>query len=300
MLLGLVCGLLALCAAVLAVRLALVRKAAREICSQMAQKLDTDTNTLLSISSADPAMCQLADQLNVQLAQLRQQRRRFEQGDLELKQAVTNISHDLRTPLTAIRGYLDLMEGEPMSPEVARCFAVIQNRTQMLEQLTEELFRYSMLTSVAEPGPSTQVVVNEVLEQSILDYYAALQQRQMTPQISLPPRKVVRTLNREALARIFSNLLQNALKYSAGDLSITLTEQGTITFSNTAPGLTQVQVQQLFDRFYTVDSARKSTGLGLSIARQLAQQLHGELTASYDNQMLQVCLQLPPAGAAEP
>lgn len=277
----------------LSVKLFLMRKAAREICEGFSQKLRSDTNTLLSISSRDQTMCRLADTINVQLRELRAQRRRFLQGDLELKSAVTSISHDLRTPLTAINGYLDLLEPLEKDPRMERYLAIIRNRTDMLSQLTEELFRYSVITSPDYNTEPEVLSVNSVLEESILSFYAALQEQSITPVIQIPQQKVTRTLSRAILSRVFANLISNALKYSDGDLSIVLTEAGTITFSNTAPHLSQVQVERLFDRFYTVETARKSTGLGLSISRILMEQMHGSLSAHYENGVLSLCVQLP-------
>lgn len=105
----------------------------------------------------------------------------------------------------------------------------------------------------------------------------------------------MRLLDRTALSRIYSNLLQNALKYSDGDLNIELTESGGITFSNTAAELTEVQVGRLFDRFYTVEAARNSTGLGLSIARTLVEQMHGTISARYEDNKLFIHILFPAA-----
>ena len=96
----------------LSIKIWLLKKSAREIETQFTARLQEDTNILISISGRDPSMQKLAAQINIQLKELRVQRHRFLQGDLELKEAVTNISHDLRTPLTAIFGYLDLLEKE--------------------------------------------------------------------------------------------------------------------------------------------------------------------------------------------
>ena len=131
---------------ILAVRLGLMKKAAREIRTAFAEKLQTETNTLIGISSRDPEMRRLAADINVQLAALRGERRRFQHGDLELKEAVTNISHDLRTPLTAICGYLDLLSEETLPETARRYLSQIENRTEVMKQLTEELFRYSMVS----------------------------------------------------------------------------------------------------------------------------------------------------------
>lgn len=262
---------------ILLFKLFLVQKTAREIEAQFAERLMTETNTLIDISYQDKNMRRLAERLNSELRKLRKERHRFQQGDLELKSAVTNISHDLRTPLTAISGYLDLLDNVEKSEAAERYIEVIKNRTEVLKQLTEELFRYSIITSPEYDNSVELVVVNVVLEESILGFYAALQERKITPNISMTEKKVIRKVNRAALSRIFSNLINNAIKYSDGDLNITLTDAGKITFSNTASDLSEVDVKRLFDRFYTVENARKSTGLGLSISRILIEQMNGTI-----------------------
>ena len=109
----------------------------------------------------------------------------------------------------------------------------------------------------------------------------------------MPEEKVIRILDGSALSRIFSNLLQNAVKYSGGDLEITLSGTGEIVFANTAPGLDEIQLGRLFDRFFTVESARKSTGLGLAIARDLAERMGGSISAEYGEDRLRICICFP-------
>lgn len=104
---------------------------------------------------------------------------------------------------------------------------------------------------------------------------------------------MVRKLDRYSLSRVLANLLGNAVKYSDGDLEITLTEAGEILFSNTARELSPVQIERLFDRFYTVEAARNSTGLGLSIAKALVEDMGGRLTASCQEEKLSFLLVLP-------
>lgn len=134
------------------------------------------------------------------------------------------------------------------------------------------------------------IAINGVLEESIAAFYTALNERNITPNIQIPENKVIRNLDRSALSRVFSNLLNNAMKYSDGDLDITLSEEGEIIFTNTASGLNEVQIGKLFDRFYTVEAARKSTGLGLGIARTLIEQMNGTISASYKNNRLSICI----------
>ena len=143
----LLCIVLTITVFILGIKLFLMRKAAKEIGDEFSEKLKGDTNTLISISTDDKIMCQLTKNINIQLKELRLQRLRYMQGDLELKNAVANISHDLRTPLTAISSYLDLLDKEEKNEPIERYIGIIKNRTETLIQLTEELFRYSIITS---------------------------------------------------------------------------------------------------------------------------------------------------------
>ena len=288
----LICSL-ALLALFLLAHLLVLRHSLREAAEELDEKLRTDTNTLISISTGDRAMQALAARLNRQLRALRRERLKLQTGNAELTAAVTNVSHDLRTPLTAICGYLDLLEQEPQSEKSGRYLAVIRERTDAMRALTEELFRYSVLTATADELHTEPVCLNDVLEQSLAGFYGALSARSITPSVQLPDEKIIRPLDAAALRRIFDNILSNAAKYSDGDLSVTLSPDGTITFSNRASALSRVEAARLFDRFYTVESARGSTGLGLAIAKLLTERLHGSITADYQNASLTLRLSFP-------
>ena len=131
------------------------------------------------------------------------------------------------------------------------------------------------------------------MEDSILQFYATLQERGITPSINITEKKVVRNLSSVELSRIFSNILSNAVKYSDGDLNVTLTDNGIIQFSNTAFNLNDVPVERLFDRFYTLENARKSTGLGLSISKILVEQMNGTISAKYEKEKLNISIEFP-------
>ena len=273
----------------LLVKMHLMHKAALEIMDAFQDKLSTDTNTLIDISTRDPYMRKLAANINMQLRLLRKQRHRYQQGDLELKEAVTNISHDLRTPLTAINGYLGLLEREEKSENVQRYLSQIKNRTEVLKNLTEELFRYSVVTSSQKLKPEHMDVVR-ALEESLLSFYAVLQEKGIQPEIELPEEPIFRELDAGAVNRVFSNIISNALKYSDGDLSVVMDKNGCVTFSNTAHNLNAVAVGRLFDRFYTVEASRNSTGLGLSIAKLLIERMGGKIIAEYQNGKLNIVI----------
>ncbi len=291
--LAVLCALLAIAVLLLLWKLWLLRRSAEELRRGVQERLETDTNTLLSIPSRDGAMCRLAADLNVQLRQLRRERQQYQNGDRDLKEAVTNVSHDLRTPLTAICGYLDLLEGEEKSEAAERYLSLIRGRTDHLRSLTEEFFRTSAVLAAEEPEPVEPVSLNRAVEESLAAWYGVLSARGIAPEVDLPEPPVVRPLNREAVSRILSNVLSNAAKYSPGDLRIVLEENGTLTFSNAAPSLTPVLVERLFDRYFTVESGGQGTGLGLSIARRLTEQMGGTAAAGWQEGILTVRLYFP-------
>lgn len=285
-------GILLLIIFTLAAKIYFLRKSAREIAEAFRDRLTADTNTLIDISSRDPHMRQLASEINAQLRLLRKEHHRYNQGDLELKEAVTNISHDLRTPLTAINGYLGLLKQEKKSENVQRYLSQIQNRTEVLIHLTEELFRYSIVTSSQSLNYERMDLVR-ALEESLISFYAVMKEKNIEPQITLPEEPVWMQLDPGAVNRIFSNIISNAIKYSDGNLSVVMTADGTVTFSNTAQNLDAIMVGRLFDRFYTVEASRNSTGLGLSIAKLLTERMGGSIEAHYTDAQLQIMLHLP-------
>lgn len=286
-------GVMATIIVVLFVKIYTLQKSAKEIKNAFADRLMTETNTLIDISSNDKYMRELAASINIQLRKLREERHFFIEGNAELKNAVTNISHDLRTPLTAICGYLDLLEQEEKSTTIERYIEIIRNRADLLTELIEELFRYSVIISCERLVVREPIAINGILEESIAAFYTTLNKRGIVPNIKITQAKIVRSLDRSSLIRVFSNLLNNAIKYSDGDLDITLTDSGEVIFANTAPRLNEVQVGKLFDRFYTVEAARKSTGLGLAIARTLIEQMNGTISAKYENGRLSICIFFP-------
>ena len=110
----------------------------------------------------------------------------------------------------------------------------------------------------------------------------------------MPDEKIVRCLDREALSRVFGNILGNALKYSDGDLVVKMSPDGSVEFSNTAENLNGVDVGKLFDRFFSVEAARNSTGLGLAIAKELTERMGGAIEAAYEAGRLTVTVTFPP------
>lgn len=270
-----------------------LRRAAVELEQEFAARQNEDTNTGICISTADAKMRQLASGMDRELKHLRRARIRYENGDAELKSTITNVSHDLRTPLTAICGYLELLEREDMSDTVREYLTVIKNRVRTMQELTEELLLYSVVMapeSAKEKEKKEPVSLNAALEEAVCAFYGAFTERGITPEITMTEQKVVRSLERQALSRILSNIISNALKYSDGDFLVCLTADGEIHFCNRAEKLDKVQVGHLFERFYTVQSGDGGVGLGLSIAKNLTEEMGGEIKAWYEEGKLHIRL----------
>ena len=282
-------ALLALACMVLVLRIINLRCDLRTLTEELHPAIESDSNILLTTASGDKILKAAAETWNRELAALRRERRKYEQGDRELKEAVTNMAHDLRTPLTAISGYMELLEKETRSENALRYCAVIRERTETMKTLTEELFRYS-LVNAEETMERESVCLNAALEDVLCAYYGALTAAGITPKIEIGETPVKRQLDREAVDRILENLLNNACKYAEGELSVRLIEDGTIELSNPTT-MSAVDAAKLFDRFYTVQTARGSTGLGLTIARTLTERMGGTIHATAENGILtiQVC-----------
>lgn len=278
-----ICLIVLLASATLAllIRLLCLRASIRETAEELCERLSSDTNTLISVSSGDRTVRALASEINKQLIALRRERLRLQNGDAALRAAVTGISHDIRTPLTAICGYLDLLERENLADRPARYVSVIRERTEAMRALTDQLLRCFVDSEAAEELKMSSICVNEILESSLAGAWGACTQRGIVPSIEITAERVIRTLDPDALRRVLDNILSNAVKYSDGDLSVTLTRAGELRFENSASGLDAVRAEQLFDRYFTVNSAGGGVGLGLSIAKLLTNRMGGDISASY-------------------
>ena len=273
-------------------RLCLLKAGLRETGRELTLILSQDTNRSIGLSSRDKDLRKLAAILNEQLKILQQERHRYQDGDRELREAVTNISHDLRTPLTAISGYLELLSREQHSPQTNRCLKIIHNRVDSMKQLTEELFRYSLALTVEEEKPEP-LSLNTLLEECLLSFYETFRQKDIVPSLALSDTPVICVLDKSATSRIFNNIISNAAKYCVDDFCVTLNNNGSIIFSNNAPNLSPVAAARLFDRFYTVENLDDSTGLGLSIAKQLTERMGGLITSEYKEGQLVITVKFP-------
>lgn len=269
---------------ILLAKIVVLRTSIRNLRIDYEERAEISSNTLLRVYSRDIEMRKLTITLNKTLEKLRESFQQYEQGNMEIQTAITNITHDLRTPLTSISGYLELSEELEKSDDLKRYLDIIKERTDTMKNLTEELFDYSLNTVGETTEEKSEVFINRVLEDCVMNFYPSFMDREIEPVLDITEKRIVRTLYPSYVERIITNMLSNALKYSDGDLEITLSENGKLTFANSAKALSNVEVNKLFNRFFTVENARNnSTGLGLSIVKIFTQRMDCKLDAKYDD-----------------
>lgn len=268
----------------LIIKLFLIKKTIREIEKSFTYILESDTNNIVTISSLDKDIKNLTINLNKNLIELRKQKLQYKNGNQELKKIITNISHDLRTPLTALKGYIDLIKQEKLSDNQNKYLRIIQKKSDELTELTGQLFEFSKILDTLEKNINIkkgECCINEILEETLANFYSIFKEKSIIPTIKITNKKIYKTVNEVSIVRIFENILSNVSKYSNGNFKVEMNEDGIITFSNKATSLDATTVQKIFDRYFSVENAKESTGIGLSIAKQLVELNNGEIYAKY-------------------
>ena len=275
----------------LLLKLFLIKKSIIEIEKNFTKILESDTNNIISISSSDKDIKNLTINLNDNLIELRKQKLKYKNGNQELKKIVTNISHDLRTPLTALKGYIDLINKEKLSISQKKYLKIIQKKSDELNELTGQLFEFSKIIDTLEKNinlSKDECCINEILEETLLSFYNIFKEKNIFPTINTSNKKLYKKVNKITIVRIFENILSNVSKYSNGDFEVEMDDNGIITFSNKANSLDATSVQKIFDRYFSVENAKESTGIGLSIAKQLVEMNDGEIYAEYSRERLYI------------
>ena len=275
----------------LLLKLFLIKKSIIEIEKNFTKILESDTNNIISISSSDKDIKNLTINLNDNLIELRKQKLKYKNGNQELKKIVTNISHDLRTPLTALKGYIDLINKEKLSISQKKYLKIIQKKSDELNELTGQLFEFSKIIDTLEKNinlSKDECCINEILKETLLSFYNIFKEKNIFPTINISNKKLYKKVNKISIVRIFENILSNVSKYSNGDFEVEMDDNGIITFSNKANSLDATSVQKIFDRYFSVENAKESTGIGLSIAKQLVEMIDGEIYAEYSRERLYI------------
>ena len=258
----------------------------QEIDYKLNNKLKSDTNNLITTSTNNKTLNNIANNLNFYLKEIRKQELEYKLGNKEIRRSITDISHDLRTPLTSIRGYIDLLKKTTSLKKQKEYIEIIDERVDNLINLTDQLFDYSKALDTKDKLNKENICLNDILEETIISYYSLFKKNNINPNINISKNKVYRNLDKFMLTRIFENILSNSIKYTDKELNITLESTGKIIFSNKTNNLDKVTIAKIFDRYYTVENAKKNSGIGLSIAKQLVELNDGTIKATYNKKTL--------------
>ncbi len=258
-----------------------ILKQLKSINKQLDKRLIENTRQPLNIELFNKTITNLSKNIN-RCLKLEEKRRLESINDQkQFKELISNISHDLRTPLTSIKGYQQLLEKIPLDKHQVQLLKTSQKSTDELGLLIENFFEYSYLVTAKTEPNLEKININNLIVECVLSYIAIFEEKNLNVNIKeTPPVFVLGDKN--MLIRIIENLLNNCAKHSLGDIDIKIEflQNAKITFTNPINQDTNINVDKLFHRFYTSDSTRnKSTGLGLSIVEFLVKQMDGNVGA---------------------
>ena len=212
----------------------------------------------------------------------------------KIRQSISNMSHDLRTPLTSIIGYLQMIKSEKSSEaDKNEYMDIVEKRTKSLQQLISSFYDLSRMEGNEYNFNYKKVNLSSILCENIAVFYNDFRNNNIEPIIEIDENVKDIISDDGAINRIFSNLITNMIKHGESFVKITLKQENDMIiteFTNKATGLTAENVDKLFDRFYTVDNSRsdRNTGLGLYITKILVEKLGYNIIAQLDNEILKI------------
>lgn len=297
MVLAVVCVVLA----VLGMRYWTLKKALKDTCREVHEiSRQVEENRIVKLAVPDRDLEELLREINKLLESIRRKQIYYRKQEKEFQQEIENISHDLRTPLTSIIGYLKMVEPDGLSQEDRQALEVVQRKTEFLQRLITQFYEHSRLTGGDYELKQEQVDLGRVLREHLADHYEELAACGLQVETDIPHEPFWVCGDPDACERIIANLLRNSEKYGESFLRAGICRKESavvLSIENDAEGLSEEQAQRLFDRFYRTDLSRSdgSTGLGLTISKQLAQKMGGQLEAVYlgEHKVLRMELTFP-------
>ena len=282
-------------AAFLAARYALLKRSLRQADRELGEIVGhLEDNRIVRLPAPDADLEALLGTVNRALAGIRAQAAACARHEAELKAQVEHVSHDLRTPLTSIRGYLALVDDAALDAEAREALGTVRRKAASLERLVAQFYELSRLQGDDVPLELGPVDVGRMLRESVAEQYRLLADRGLDVRLDVPEHAVLARANGEAVERVLANLLHNAGKYAKTALEVSMTGEGagaagaggrvTVEFANDAEGLSESALSRLFQPFFMADESRaqEGSGLGLAIARHLLERMGGSIEASLE------------------
>jgi len=288
-------GILTLIIVLLIMYILLIQLQLRNINHQLNKRLTENTRQPVSLELINKELNNLTANINRCLKAEETLRLKGIQSDKKFKELIANISHDLRTPLTAIKGYQQLMEKGELTEEQRKKLEIAQRHTEELGQLIVHFFEYSYLLNAEPEIKLEQVNLTNLVTECLVASIPIMEERNLKVHFE-EASPIFVSVDKEMLIRIVNNLIRNCAQHSIGEIEVQLQvcENAMISFKNPVKGPSKIDVDQLFDRFYSSDKARnKSTGLGLAIVKLLAEKMGGKAEAVLQNELLDIRVSLP-------
>lgn len=259
----------------------------KDICRQLAFLMKHDSNMLIHREFDLGGIGMLSDRLNDLLELRRKEEQYYQEKETLIADTYTNLSHDIRTPLTSLDGYFQLMEACENVEEQRRYLSIIHERIHSLNEMLEELFMFTKLKNESYRLELTSCCINRILKETVFSYYDDWVRREIQPDIQITEEQLYIDGNKQGLSRIIQNVIKNGLDHGEKKIRIVLKREqnrAVLRISNQVTASEQIDIEHVFDRFYKADAARSktSTGLGLSIAREFVRRMNGEIGAKIE------------------
>ena len=259
----------------------------KDICRQLAFLMKHDSNMLIHREFGLGGIGMLSDRLNDLLELRRKEKQYYQEKETLIADTYTNLSHDIRTPLTSLDGYFQLMEACENVEEQRRYLNIIHERIHSLNEMLEELFMFTKLKNESYRLELTSCCINRILKETVFSYYDEWVRREIQPDIQITEEQLYIDGNKQGLCRIIQNVIKNGLDHGEKKIRIVLKReqnQAVLRISNQVIASEKIDIEHVFDRFYKADAARSktSTGLELSIAREFVRRMNGEIGAKIE------------------
>ena len=265
------------------------RRQIREVCRQLSFHQKNQTNQEIRIDVSTKEIQELQDKINQIFVQCKELEIQHQNSEENLKDVITNISHDIRTPLTSIHGYFQLMCETNEETERKKYADIITRRICSMEVLLEQLFTYVRVQNDGFTVTATACDIKQQLCENLFSFYEDFRQKGIEPKVELPDSAISVFLDVELFSRVLQNILKNALVHGTDEIDVTLKQKEQkviLTIQNRTREEHCPDPQMVFTRFYQGDKSRStgSTGLGLCIAKELVEKMDGEIQAYYQDE----------------
>lgn len=276
------------------IRLFALKKEIRKITTQLQNYTNRKSDKKVDMALIDKDIEKLGVEINKIMDLYVAENRKRVQFEMEQKQLIANMSHDLRTPLTSILGYIQMAEDQAIAKdERERFLSIAKERANRLEVLLKEFFDLSVIESSDYQLDVERINLRNTLMDTLLSFYERFQEKGLEPTIHLPDEDIFIMTDESAVQRVIENLLSNAVKHSHGNIMVRLEAEDStakLIISNDVQSVTVKDVEKMFDRFYQADQSRtsNSTGLGLSIVKSLMDKMNGTLNSQLKDDHLSI------------